>query len=119
MPGDSDIALEATALQNCVLGNVDVTGGHRQPASVDPPNLLDLDSCGSANPTRGEVTLYEPGDPAFAVMVALNAAGITEPKDYKGPGPHPSAMQTMPNPCAGVPSNPWCSHGKPRFAIPK
>jgi FtsP/CotA-like multicopper oxidase with cupredoxin domain/plastocyanin len=117
-PGDSDIALEPTALQNCVLGNVDVTGGHRRPASVDPPNLANLDSCGSDNPTRGEVTLYEPGDPVFAVMLALNAAGITEPKDYKGPGPHPGAMKTMPNPCAGVPANPWCKDGKPRFAIP-
>jgi hypothetical protein len=105
-------------LQNCVLGNVDVTGGHRKPATVDPPDVAELDNCGSANPTRGEVTLYEPGDPAFAVMVALNAAGITEPKDYKGPGPHPGAMLTMPNPCAGVPANPWCKDGKPRFAVP-
>jgi len=51
-------------------------------------------------------------------MTALNAVGITEPKDFKGPGPRPGAMQTMANPCKGVPANPWCSGGQPKFDIP-
>jgi len=118
-PGDADIALDGTSLQNCIDGNVDRTGSPK-PATVDPPNLLDLDNCGDANILRQNGRgLYEPGDPIVSIMTALNAAGITEPKDYKGPGPRPGAMASMPNPCAGVPANPWCSHGQPRFAIPR
>ena len=28
-------------------------------------------------------------------------------------------QKSMPNPCAGVPDNPWCRHGKPRPAARK
>jgi hypothetical protein len=77
-----------------------------------------MNSC-MDNPLRAEGRgVYEPGDPIVSVMTALNATGITEPKDYKGAGPRPGAQQTMPNPCAGVPNNPWCSGGKPKFPIP-
>jgi hypothetical protein len=118
-PGDSDIAIDGTSIQNCVDGNVDKTGGKRQAASIDPPDLMSLDSCGDNNVLRQNGRgLYEPGDPIVSIMTALNAAGITEPKDYKGPGPRPGAQLTMPNPCAGVPANPWCAGGKPRFRIP-
>jgi hypothetical protein len=118
-PGDADIALDGTSLQNCIDANVDRTGGHTKPATVDPPNLLDLDNCGDANILRQNGRgIYEPGDPIVSIMTALNAAGITEPKDYKGPGPRPGAMLSMPNPCKGVPANPWCADGQPRFAIP-
>jgi len=119
-PGDADIALDMSSIQNCILANVDKTGGKTKPATVDPPNLLDLDNCGAANPLRQGLGrgIYEPGDPVVSVMTALNDAGITEPKDYKGPGPRPTAKQTMPNPCKGVPANPWCAGGKPRFAAP-
>jgi hypothetical protein len=117
--GDADIAYETTALQNCVLGNVDITTGRRQPATTDPQDIGDLDNCGSANPLRQQGRgIYEPGDPVYAVVYALNALGITEPKDYKGPGPRPDAKLTMPNPCKGVPANPWCRNGKPAFAVP-
>ena len=51
-------------------------------------------------------------------MEALNEVGITEPKDYKGPGPHPEAQRTMANPCQGVPDNPWCRGGRPTSAPP-
>ena len=27
--------------------------------------------------------------------------------------PLPKGLKTMPNPCAGVPANPWCKGGKP------
>ena len=99
-PGDADIALDGTSLQNCIDANVDRTGSPK-PASVDPPNLLDLDNCGDANILRQNGRgIYEPGDPVVSIMTALNAAGITEPKDYKGPGPRPGALASMPNPCA-------------------
>jgi hypothetical protein len=116
-PGDADIAIDGTGIQNCVEKNVRSDGSA---ATVDPPIPLSLNSCGADNPFRANAIrgIYAPGDPIVDVMSALNAAGITEPKDYKGPGPHPEAQKTMANPCAGAPANPWCSGGKPRYRIP-
>ncbi len=117
-PGDVDISFGASSLHNCATGNIDRTGGKAKPASTDPPNLANLQDCDDSNPLRGLGRgLYEPGDPLYSVMTALNAVGITEPKDYQGPGPRPDAQRTMRNPCKGVPDNPWCAHGEPRFRI--
>jgi spore coat protein A len=118
-PGDADIGIDGTSLQACVDHNVDRTGGKKKPATVDPPDVNNLDTCGDENPLRQQGRgIYEPGDPVVSIMTALNAAGITEPKDYKGPGPKPGAKHTMPNPCKGVPDNPWCSRGKLKFKAP-
>lgn len=119
-PGDADIAMDATGVQNCVQDNVDVTDGRKGPATLDPPNPIGLSDCGNTNPGRANLGrgVYSPGDPVVAAMEALNELGITEPKDYKGPGPHPEAQMTMPNPCAGVPANPWCRNGRPVVAPP-
>jgi hypothetical protein len=115
-PGDADISMDGTGIQNCVDHNTDAG----KPATVDPPNPAGLSDCGAGNPLRTQLGrgLYSPGDPIVDVMSALNAAGITEPKDYKGPGPHPDAQRTMANPCKGAPDNPWCRSGKPVFSAP-
>lgn len=118
-PTDADIVDDITGVQNCFDYNVDITGGKKAPATVNPPNLLNLENCGAKNPGRKQLTgIYEPGNPLVAVEALLNAVGITEKKDYKGPGPHPEAQMTMPNPCKGVPDNPWCTEGKPVFTAP-
>ena len=118
-PSEADISFDMSSLHNCAQGNVDRTGGKAKPASTDPPNLANLQDCGDTNPLRQLGRgIYEPGDPLYSIMTALNAVGITEPKDYKGPGPRPGAKRSMPNPCRGVPNNPWCSEGHPRFHIP-
>ncbi|MDT7544951.1 MAG: hypothetical protein QOE99_1061 [Actinomycetota bacterium] len=119
-PGDADVAIDVTGVQNCVEGNVDRTGGKAAPATVDPPNPIGLSDCGAGNPGRSNLGrgVYSPGDPIVLAMAALNAAGITEPKDYKGPGPHPEAQKSMANPCAGAPDNPWCRGGAPVVAPP-
>jgi hypothetical protein len=116
MPGDADIAIDMTGVNNCIDHNVDKGG----PATVDPPNPVGLSDCGNTNPLRANAGrgVYSPGDPVVAVMEALNEVGITEPKDYKGPGPHPEAQLTMTNPCAGAPANPWCVNGKPVITPP-
>ncbi|MCW2669942.1 MAG: hypothetical protein JWO27_1839 [Frankiales bacterium] len=115
-PGDADISMDGTGIQNCIDHNTDAG----KEATVDPPNPVGLSDCGSSNPLRSGLGrgVYSPGDPVVDIMSTLNAAGITEPKDYKGPGPHPEAQQTMANPCAGAPANPWCSQGKPVLAPP-
>jgi len=116
-PGDADVSIDGTGIQNCIDHNVERGGA---PATVDPPNPVGLSDCGSGNPlrTNGGRGIYSPGDPLVDVMSALNAAGITEPKDYKGPGPHPEAQRTMANPCAGAPANPWCRDGRPVTTAP-
>jgi hypothetical protein len=118
-PGDADVSFDGTGIQNCADHNVDLTGGVRHRATMDPVNLLNLYSCDDSNPGRQQGKgVYGPGDPIVSIMLALNALGISEPKDYKGPGKHPHAQQTMTNPCRGVPANPWCAAGKPAFHIP-
>ena len=78
-----------------------------------------LQNCDSSNPGRTQGKgIYEPGSPIASIEIALNAVGITEKKHYNGPGPHPEAMKSMPNPCQGVPNNPWCKHGKPVLKPP-
>jgi hypothetical protein len=116
-PGDADIAIDATGIQNCIDHNVTASG---DPAKVDPPVPLSLQSCGNDNPLRTNAGrgIYAPGDPIVDILSVLNAAGITEPKDFKGPGKHPEAQKTMDNPCKGAPANPWCDHGKPRYKAP-
>jgi hypothetical protein len=118
--GDADIAFDGTGVQNCVEGNVHRSGGSTAAATVDPPNMANVEDCGAANPFRTNVGrgLYGPGDPIVSILTALNALGITEPKSFKGPGPHPEALATMPNPCKGVPANPWCRNGKPVVVPP-
>lgn len=119
-PGDADIQIGALTFGNCIDRNVRRTGGKSGPATVDPPNPVGLTDCGNSNPGRSGAGrgLYTPGDPVVDVMTALNAAGITEPKDYKGPGPHPEAQRTMANPCKGAPANPWCVRGRPVIPPP-
>jgi spore coat protein A len=118
-PSDADIAYDTTSLQTCLHKNVDITGGHRRPATTNPPNIGDMNDC-QTNPLRGAAGkgIYEPGNPLVEIAALLNAAGVTEPKDYKGPGPHPGAKRSMPNPCAGVPDNPWCHDGQLSVRVP-
>jgi hypothetical protein len=118
-PGDADFSNDGTGVNNCADHNVDRTGGHKKPATTDPPNAGNTQRCDDQNPGRGQGKgIYEFGDPIVSAMTALNAVGVTEPKDYKGPGKHPEALKTMPNPCKGIPNNAWCKHGKPTVKIP-
>jgi FtsP/CotA-like multicopper oxidase with cupredoxin domain len=117
-PNDADIGYDGTAIQTCLHGNVDITGGKHKPATTNPPDIAGMNDC-QANPFRSlGKGIYEPGNPLFTIYAYLNAAGITEPKDYKGPGPRPGAKQTMPNPCRAVPDNAWCKDGHPAVHIP-
>jgi hypothetical protein len=118
-PADADVVFDGTGVMNCADHNVDYSGGHKHPATMAPVDSLNIDKCDDENPGRQQGKgLYGPGDPLASVEVALNAVGVTEPKDYEGPGTHPGAQRSMKNPCKGVPANPWCSAGKPAFHIP-
>ena len=91
---------------NCFHDNVD-TGG---PLTSAPANIDSYSQCGQT---------YTPStDPSFTGQIvcassllidcpASPAANYTKPTDIQLKMPPP--QQTMPNPCAGAPANPWCS----------
>jgi len=91
---------------NCFHDNVD-TGG---PLTSAPANIDSYSQCGQT---------YTPStDPSFTGQIvcassllidcpASPAANYKKPTDIQLK--MPPSQQTMPNPCAGVPANPWCS----------
>jgi hypothetical protein len=113
---NADIALfhavtfdAAGAPANCFVGNTDTAGLSSEPQQIQSlPNYADC----TARPLN-------PGNPNPALAAQLNCAGgvlaecpNTPVDDY----PRTTAVAirmapaqvTMPNPCAGVPVNPWC-----------
>jgi hypothetical protein len=84
---DADLSWDGAGADNCWEGN---TG-----ASSDPPALETTNSCAGGSPVGG--------DPAAGILVALNGAGITEPRSPTDQ-PHGGPADPMPDPCAGAPS---------------
>ncbi|MGP8059530.1 MAG: hypothetical protein ACLP9C_07840 [Acidimicrobiales bacterium] len=109
-PGNSDfgqIVINAGQPQNCFAGN-------DAPNGSAPPNLEQL------QPTCGGITkTANTGGPLLAqVLCDTGFAGCPPGATYpKATGvvlhPLPKSLPSMPNPCQGVPSNAWCSAGKP------
>jgi hypothetical protein len=98
---------------NCFHGNID-TGGT---LTSDPSNIDSRNHCGQTYPPAT--------DPAFTAQVScdssllascppLTAASYPRATHIVLTLPPPQAA--MPNPCAGVPANPWCGLAAPRCA---
>jgi hypothetical protein len=93
--------------QNCFAGNVALNGS--APADLE-----------QVQPTCGKITTSaNTGGPLLGQVLCDTGfgscpAGATYPQ-HVGVVMHPlpKGLSTMPNPCAGVPSNAWCSGGKP------
>jgi hypothetical protein len=91
---------------NCFHDNVD-TGG---PLTSAPANIDSYSQCGQT---------YTPStDPSFTGQIVCASSLLIDcpsspAANYAKPTniqlKMPPAQQTMPNPCAGVPANPWCS----------
>ncbi|HLH27686.1 MAG TPA: hypothetical protein VKW77_02145, partial [Acidimicrobiales bacterium] len=108
------ITLFAGERQNCY-------GGNLAPAGSTPPDLETAQppsSCGAttaaANP-GGELFTQVLCDTGFAAGLGISCAGASYPTPTTPPhlAPVPAGLPTMPNPCAGVPANPWCVGGRP------
>jgi len=109
-PGNADfgqIVLNAGQRQNCYAGN-------HAPNGSAPPNLEQL------QPTCGAITTTaNTGGPLLAqVLCDTGFSGCPAGANYpKVTGvivhPLPKDLPTMPNPCQGVPENPWCPGGRP------
>jgi len=129
-PTNGDFA-EATlepGSANCYVGNYEEGGGSptSSPATLQTTNT----TCG------GGTTAADP-NPAFVDEVACDAQAISIGPVQGGtaclPGtnyprrtrvvlhPLPAGLVSMPNPCAGVPANPWCPDPAPHVpaAAPK
>jgi hypothetical protein len=108
-PGNSDfgqIVFSAGQPQNCFAGNID-------PQGSAPRNLEQI------QPTCGAITKTNNTGGALLDQVLCDTglgacpAGAHYPKPSKVVmKPLPSSLPTMPNPCAGVPANPWCPAGE-------
>lgn len=84
---DADLAYDGSGANNCWEGN---TG-----ASSDPPAIETTNNCGGGAPVGG--------DPAAGILVALNGAGITEPRSPAAQ-PHGGPADNMPDVCADAPA---------------
>jgi hypothetical protein len=113
-PSNSDfgrITLDGGQPQNCFDGNVDPDGS-------SPPNLEQTDAkCGvmtTQSETGGALLTQVLCDSGllktFHCPAGANYPRATGQVTMK---PLPKKLPTMPNPCAGAPSNPWCPGGKP------
>ena len=118
-PGNDDIALAALPSApnngNCFFGNTDTSGT----LTSDPPQIQTLDgTCGI--PNAGWL------GPSFVQLVCASPGALpvtfpcpqTQPPVTNYPQtdptkttilPIPFDQPSMPNPCAGVPVNPWCN----------
>jgi hypothetical protein len=100
--------------QNCFGGNI-------APAGFTPTNLEQAQppsSCGvttAAANTGGNLLTQVLCDTGFAATVGISCTGANYPTPSTPPTltPVPTGLPTMPNPCAGVPDNPWCVAGRP------
>jgi hypothetical protein len=104
-PSNSDfgqIVYDAGQPQNCFRGNI-------APQGSAPPNLEQI------QPTCGAITKTNNTGGALLGQVLCDTGfgGCPAGAHYPKPStiimkPLPSNLPTMPNPCLGVPANPWC-----------
>ena len=100
--------------QNCYGGNT-APGGFTPTnlESAQPPSSCGVTTAG-AN-TGGELFTQVLCDSGFASTVGVSCTEANYPKPMTPAilTSVPAGLPTMPNPCAGVPDNPWCASGKP------
>ena len=91
---------------NCFSGNVDPLRGSPTsvPADIQSPSVL-----GTCGAVRGGGDVGELVDQASCAGIRICPAGGSYPQPTRVTMlPIPDDLAVMPNPCEGVPSNPWC-----------
>jgi len=107
-PSNADfgqITINAGQPQNCYSGNT-------APSGSAPPNLE------QTQPTCGAITTEANAGGTLLAQVLCDTGFGSCPAGSNYPPatavvmhPLPPGLPTMPNPCAGVPANPWCPSG--------
>jgi hypothetical protein len=122
-PGNGDIAVAALPHDpgNCVHGNTDTSGT----LTSDPQQIQTvMGTCGQPSgnigPSFVQLVCATPGALNFGPITPACPAvpGVVSYPPVTGVsmGKIPHSEATMPNPCAGVPVNPWCANGSPIVA---
>jgi hypothetical protein len=105
----ADLTLESGHPINCFKGNTDTSGT----VTSSPSNLQ------STNSNCGQTAVVPDTNPQFFSQVLCDTQ-FEGPATPCPPGANyprrqnvvmhslPKSLATMPNPCAGVPANPWC-----------
>jgi hypothetical protein len=115
--GDIAEITETAGPTNCYHGNTDAGGT----LTTSPSELQQ-----SKPACDGHTALPDP-NPLFTNEVLCDTQLLSTPciprSDYPRRDrvimhPLPTNLATMPNPCAGVPPNPWCSHRRRRRSPP-
>jgi hypothetical protein len=90
---------------NCFHDNSDTAG-----LTSDPANIDSFNHCGQTNPPANDPILTDQVqcDTQLAGPCP-NTPGHHYPRASNIALPLPPAQPTMPNPCAGVPADPWCN----------
>jgi hypothetical protein len=104
-PTNGDITLysESHNPGNCFSGNTDPNGLSSEPAAIQS---APYNRCGQANGSTGAAALGQLG---CALKLVPCPAGTRYPQPARVFKLRmPPRQPTMPNPCAGVPANPWC-----------
>jgi hypothetical protein len=95
---------------DCFAGNTDPAGLTSDPPAVQSDPLLACGTPSPGNPDPALVTEAECAAQLFAPCPPL--PGLSYPRPAASfPLPMPPAQPSMPNPCAGVPADPWCPAG--------
>ncbi|MDQ6855578.1 MAG: hypothetical protein M3Z57_00720, partial [Candidatus Dormibacteraeota bacterium] len=111
-PSNGDLANESSLSnpRNCFFGNTD---GGASGLTSDPPMIQTVDGPPCSTAGGGDSTVLLAELVCASGAYAPCPAGITGYPQSNGVQLlKPSAQTTMPNPCAGVPDNPWCTGGQ-------
>ncbi|MGI9185342.1 MAG: hypothetical protein ACR2GZ_10350 [Solirubrobacteraceae bacterium] len=105
---------------NCFHDNVDT----QHALTSDPSNIDSYNRCGQTYPPASDPVLTAQASCDSGLLAGCPAATpASYPRATKVVLTTPPALPTMSNPCAGVPTNPWCpahvAHKHPKKHHPK
>lgn len=121
-PTNGDVALFTTASvslasphtvydADCFSRNSDPHGFTSDPPAAQSDPLLQCDEPSPGNPDPALAEQAECAAQLLVVCPSASVAGLNYPHATSVKLAMPPAQPTMPNPCAGVPANPWCPAG--------
>jgi hypothetical protein len=115
-PTNGDLANEPgqSNPRNCFFNNIDSAG-----LTSDPANIETVDGPPCTDPGTGDDGVLA-GELVCASGLAGQCPipGASYPQQTQVQMIPLPAQATMPNPCTGVPDDPWCRGGQPVYAIP-
>jgi hypothetical protein len=117
-PTNGDIGLITTPHDpgNCFHDNTDPAG-----LTSDPPNIQSspFNPCGQPNGSSDPVLTAQVLCATQLVAPCPGLPGANYPRPTTVTLRMPPPQPTMPNPCQGVPDDPWCQNGKPTSIAPR